>query len=108
MKNAQQRLISLSKNLGELSERWEFVDTYMSASNEGFVIGKQDGSKSLMLNADGGITMFSAGSPTMTISDGKAEADNGVFKKKLKVGRYIEQPYHIDPDINVIRYVGED
>lgn len=108
LKNAQQRLISLSKNLGELSERWEFVDTYMSASNEGFVIGKQDGSKSLMLNADGGITMFSAGSPTMTISDGKAEADNGVFKKKLKVGRYIEQPYHLDPDINVIRYVGED
>ena len=108
LKNAQQRLISLSKNLGELSERWEFVDTYMSASNEGFVIGKQDGSKSIMINPDGGVTMFSAGSKTMTISDGKAEADNGVFKKNLKVGRYIEQPYHLDPDINVIRYVGED
>ncbi|MDA3773980.1 hypothetical protein PF596_04040, partial [Streptococcus thermophilus] len=108
LKNAQQRLRAIDKNLGELSERWEFVDTYMSASNEGFVIGKQDGSKSLMLNADDGITMFSAGSPTMTISDGKAEADNGVFKKNLKVGRYVEQPYHLDPDINVIRYVGEE
>ncbi|MGZ1019781.1 hypothetical protein ACXOVL_09435, partial [Streptococcus thermophilus] len=108
LKNAQQRLKALDKNLGELAERWNFVDTYMSASNEGFVIGKQDGSKSLMLNADGGLTMFSAGRPTLTISEGKAEGNNGVFKKTLKVGRYIEQPYHVDPDINVIRYVGGD
>ncbi|MGZ0947361.1 hypothetical protein ACXOJ3_09525 [Streptococcus thermophilus] len=59
-----------------------------------------------MLNPDGGITMFSAGRKTLTISEGKAEGDNAVFKKTLKVGRYIEQPYHVDPDINVIRYVG--
>ena len=91
-----------------MTERWNFIDTYMSASNEGFVIGKQDGSKSIMLNADGGITMFSAGRPTMTISEGKTEMNNGVVKKSLKVGRYIEQPYHVDPDIIVIRYVGGD
>ena len=108
LKNAQQRLIAINKDLKDMSERWNFIDTYISASNEGFVIGKQDGSKSIMLNPDGGITMFSAGRKTLTISEGKAEGDNAVFKKTLKVGRYIEQPYHVDPDINVIRYVGGD
>lgn len=108
LKNAQQRLNAINKDLKEMTERWNFIDTYMSASNEGFVIGKQDGSKSIMLNADGGITFFSAGRSTMTISEGKTEMNNGVVKKYLKVGRYIEQPYHLDPDINVIRYVGED
>ena len=108
LKNAQQRLNAINKDLKEMTERWNFIDTYMSASNEGFVIGKQDGSKSIMLNADGGITFFSAGRSTMTISEGKTEMNNGVVKKSLKVGRYIEQPYHIDPDINVIRYVGEE
>ena len=108
LKNAQQRLNAINKDLKEMTERWNFIDTYMSASNEGFVIGKQDGSKSIMLNADGGITMFSAGRPTMTISEGKTEMNNGVVKKSLKVGRYIEQPYHVDPDIIVIRYVEGD
>lgn len=108
LKNAQQRLNAINKDLKDMSERWNFIDTYISASNEGFVISKNDGSKSLMLNADGGLTMFSAGRPTLTISEGKSEGDNGVFKKTLKVGRYIEQPYHVDPDINVIRYVGGD
>ncbi|AZF92397.1 virion structural protein [Streptococcus phage CHPC930] len=106
LKNAQQRLNAINKDLKEMTERWNFIDTYMSASNEGFVIGKQDGSKSIMLNADGGITFFSAGRSTMTISEGKTEMNNGVVKKSLKVGRYIEQPYHVDPDIIVIRYVG--
>ena len=106
LKNAQQRLNAINKDLKEMTERWNFIDTYMSASNEGFVIGKQDGSKSIMLNADGGITFFNAGRSTMTISEGKTEMNNGVVKKSLKVGRYIEQPYHVDPDINVIRYVG--
>ena len=106
LKNAQQRLNAINKDLKEMTERWNFIDTYMSASNEGFVIGKQDGSKSIMLNADGGITFFSAGRSTMTISEGKTEMNSGVVKKSLKVGRYIEQPYHVDPDIVVIRYVG--
>ncbi|MGZ0945668.1 hypothetical protein ACXOLG_09600, partial [Streptococcus thermophilus] len=45
LKNAQQRLIAITKDLKDMSERWNFIDTYISASNEGFVIGKQDGSK---------------------------------------------------------------
>ncbi|MBN6014346.1 phage tail spike protein, partial [Streptococcus oralis] len=46
--SASQRVSSIAKDLGELSDRWNFIDTYMSSSNEGLVIGKNDGSSSMM------------------------------------------------------------
>ncbi|WP_259274012.1 hypothetical protein [Streptococcus pseudoporcinus] len=48
--SASQRVSTIAKDLGELSDRWNFIDTYMSSSNEGLVIGKNDGSSSMMFN----------------------------------------------------------
>ncbi|WP_338401467.1 phage tail protein, partial [Streptococcus oralis] len=46
--SASQRVSNIAKDLGELSDRWNFIDSYMSSSNEGLVIGKNDGSSSMM------------------------------------------------------------
>ena len=68
--SASQRVSNIAKDLGELSDRWNFIDTYMSSSNEGLVIGKNDGSSSMMFNPNGRISMFSAGVEVMYISQG--------------------------------------
>lgn len=103
---ASQRVSNIAKDLGELSDRWNFIDTYMSSSNEGLVIGKNDGSSSMMFNPNGRISMFSAGVEVMYISQGVIHIENGIFSKTIQIGRFREEQYHLNPDMNVIRYVG--
>ena len=104
--SASQRVSNIAKDLGELSDRWNFIDTYMSSSNEGLVIGKNDGSSSMLFSPNGRISMFSAGVEVMYISQGVIHIENGIFSKTIQIGRFREEQYHINPDMNVIRYVG--
>lgn len=104
--SASQRVSNIAKDLGELSDRWNFIDTYMSSSNEGLVIGKNDGSSSMLFSPNGRISMYSSGVEVMYISQGVIHIENGIFSKTIQIGRYREEQYHINPDMNVIRYVG--
>lgn len=104
--SATQRVSTIAKDLGELSDRWNFIDTYMSSSNDGLVIGKNDGSSSMMFNPNGRISMYSAGVEVMYISQGVIHIENGIFSKTIQIGRFREEQYHLNPDMNVIRYVG--
>ena len=101
--SASQRVSNIAKDLGELSDRWNFIDTYMSSSNEGLVIGKNDGSSSMLFSPNGRISMYSAGVEVMYISQGVIHIENGIFSKTIQIGRYREEQYHINPDMNVIR-----
>nr|DAK20419.1 MAG TPA: tail protein [Caudoviricetes sp.] len=104
--SASQRVSNIAKDLGELSDRWNFIDTYMSSSNEGLVIGENDGSSSMLFSPNGRISMYSSGVEVMYISQGVIHIENGIFSKTIQIGRYREEQYHINPDMNVIRYVG--
>ncbi|ARU13313.1 virion structural protein [Streptococcus phage P4761] len=104
--SSSQRVSTIAKELGELSDRWNFIDTYMNSSNDGLVIGKNDGSSSIMIKPNGRISMYSAGEEVMYISQGVIHIENGIFSKTIQVGRYREEQYHLNPDMNVIRYVG--
>ena len=104
--SASQRVSNIAKDLGELSDRWNFIDTYMSSSDEGLVIGKNDGSSSMLFSPNGRISMYSAGVEVMYISQGVIHIENGIFSKTIQIGRYREEQYHLNPDMNVIRYVG--
>ena len=104
--SSSQRVSTIAKELGELSDRWNFIDTYMSTSNDGLVIGKNDGSSGIMINPNDRISMYSAGEEVMYISQGVIYIENGIFSKSIQVGRYREEQYHLNPDMNVIRYVG--
>jgi len=104
--SASQRVSNIAKDLGELSDRWNFIDTYMSSSNEGLVFGKNDGSSSMLFSPNGRISMYSAGVEVMYISQGVIHIENGIFSKTIQIGRFREEQYHINPDMNVIRYVG--
>nr|AAK83240.1 host specificity protein [Streptococcusphage Q5] len=104
--SSSQRVSTIAKELGELSDHWNFIDTYMNSSNDGLVIGKNDGSSGIMINPNGRISMYSAGEEVMYISQGVIHIENGIFSKTIQVGRYREEQYHLNPDMNVIRYVG--
>lgn len=102
---AGRRIDFLTIEFGGLKELKKFIDTYMSASNEGFIIGKNDASSSIKVSHDR-ISMFSAGKEVMYISQGVIHIDNGIFTASIQIGRFRTEQYYLDKDVNVVRYVG--
>lgn len=104
--DASARVAKLQNNLNDMSERWNFIDSYMASSNDGLIIGKTDNSSSMLFNPNGRISMFSAGNEVMYISQGVIHIENGIFSKTIQIGRFREEQDYINPDRNIIRYVG--
>ena len=104
--DASARVTKLENDLNDMSERWNFIDSYMTASNEGLFVGKTDNSSSMLFSPNGRISMFSAGNEVMYISQGVIHIENGIFSKTIQIGRYREEQDLLNPDRNVIRYVG--
>lgn len=101
---AANRIDLLATEFGGMKELKTFIDTYMTNSNEGLIIGKQDGSSTIRVSHDR-ISMFSAGTEVMYISQGLIHIDNGVFTLTLQIGRFRTEQYHLNADMNVIRYI---
>lgn len=99
------RIALLTTQFGGLKELKTFIDTYMSSSNEGLIIGKNDASSTIKVSHDR-ISMFSAGKEVMYISQGVIHIDNGIFTASVQIGRFRTEQYSLNPDMNVIRYVG--
>ncbi len=103
---ASARVAKLQNNLNDMSEHWNFIDSYMASSNDGLIIGKIDNSSSMLFNPNGRISMFSAGNEVMYISQGVIHIENGIFSKTIQIGRFREEQDYINPDRNIIRYIG--
>ncbi|WP_392339009.1 hypothetical protein [Streptococcus suis] len=102
---AAKRVAAIELNLGQFAERVEFLDSYMTRSNEGLIIGKNDGS-ALIRVSENRISMLSAGKEVMYISQGVIHIDNGIFTKSLQIGRFRTEQHVVNLDMNVIRYIG--
>lgn len=102
---AASRIEATIQELGGLRELKKFVDSYMSSSNEGLIIGKNDGSSTIKVSSDR-ISMFSAGKEVMYLTQGVIHIDNGIFTQSIQVGRFRTEQYSFNLDMNVIRYVG--
>lgn len=102
---AGRRIDLLTTQFGGLAELKTFIDTYMKSTNEGLIIGKNDASSTIKVSSDR-ISMFSAGKEVMYISQGVINIDNGIFTASVQIGRFRTEQYHLDKDVNVIRYVG--
>ena len=102
---AGRRIELLTTQFGGMAELKTFIDTYMKSTNEGLIIGKNDASSTIKVSSDR-ISMFSAGKEVMYISQGVINIDNGIFTASVRIGRFRTEQYHLNPDMNVIRYVG--
>lgn len=102
---AGRRIELLTTQFGGLAELKTFIDTYMKSTNEGLTIGKNDASSTIKVSSDR-ISMFSAGKEVMYISQGVIHIDNGIFTASVQIGKFRTEQYHLNADMNVIRYVG--
>ena len=100
-----QRLVENIRNLKELAERWNFLDKYFQVGNEGIVFGEQNGNTCAKMSNDR-FSIFSAGTEVMYISQGTLFIENGIFSKSIQIGRFREEQYRLNLDMNIIKYVG--
>ncbi|HGK8384413.1 TPA: phage tail spike protein [Streptococcus pyogenes] len=102
---ASERIVDLQRKVGELKIMTEFVDTYMSQSEEGLIVGRKDGSSKVLVSNDR-ISFISGGKEVASISQGVLQIDNGVFVKSLRIGRFVTMQDPTNPNRNLTLYVG--
>ena len=102
--DAGRRLNAVVQQLGGLKELKTFIDTYMSSSNEGLVIGKNDGTSSFRVTSDR-ISMYSAGREVMYINQGFIHINNGVFMRSIRIGNFVTEQHPLETNVNVCRFV---
>lgn len=102
---ASERIAELQNKVGELKIVTEFVNTYMSQSEEGIIVGQKDGSSKVLVSTDR-ISFISGGKEVASISQGVLQIDNGVFVKSLRIGRFVTMQDPTNPDRNITLYVG--
>ncbi|HHS3551825.1 TPA: phage tail spike protein [Streptococcus pyogenes] len=102
---ASERIVDLQRKVGELKIMTEFVETYMSQSEEGLIVGRKDGSSKVLVSNDR-ISFISGGKEVASISQGVLQIDNGVFVKSLRIGRFVTIQDSTNPNRNLTLYVG--
>ena len=102
---ASERITDLQRKVGELKLMTEFVDTYMSQSEEGLIVGRKDGASKVLVSNDR-ISFISGGKEVASISQGVLQIDNGVFVKSLRIGRFVTIQDPTNLNRNLTMYVG--
>ena len=92
-------------NLNAMSERWNFLDSYMKVGNEGLTISSTDGTTSLLLADEG--AYFSSGGVTQTLIDADMlKVDHIVASSSVQIGKVQLKQHETNPNMLVMRYVG--
>lgn len=102
---ASERITELQQKIGEMKLVTEFVDTYMSQSEEGLIVGQKSGSSKVLVSSDR-ISFISGGKEVASISQGVLQIDNGVFVKSLRIGRFVTIQDPTNDDRNLTMYIG--
>nr|DAK11230.1 MAG TPA: tail protein [Caudoviricetes sp.] len=102
---ASERITELQQKIGEMKLVTEFVDTYMSQSEEGLIVGQKSSSSKVLVSSDR-ISFISGGKEVASISQGVLQIDNGVFVKSLRIGRFVTIQDPTNADRNLTMYIG--
>ena len=103
--DASNRVVAVQKDLKDTQARFNFLTDYISASEDGLIIAKNDGTASARFSDDR-ISMYSAGQEVMYISQGMIHIANGMFTQTLQIGNFMEMEYKNDNSKNAVVYVG--
>ncbi|WAX17974.1 hypothetical protein SG586P1_00019 [Streptococcus phage SG586P1] len=110
--NSEQELITLSarivaqtNDLADTKERWNFLDNYMEAGEEGLVIGQKDGSAQFKVTNDR-ISLLTNGQEVMWISQNTLYIENGIFTTTLQIGNFRFESFGDSDEFLVIRFLG--
>lgn len=91
LETAQERVVAIEHNLGEMAAEWNFINTNIRMSEEGLLIGDKQRGNYLLQRPDR-LDFISNGAVVAYVSNSELWINSGIFTNKLAVG-----------DVNIIK-----
>ena len=110
-----ERATAVESNLGEMSVKWNFVDSSIQMSEDGMLISgviynaerdiNEPTGMEILLSKDK-ISFLDNGTEVAFISGKVLQINQGIFVKSMQVGSHMTQAHPSNPKITVVSYVG--
>ena len=82
---------SVVTNLESLTERWNFLDTYMVAGNDGLLISEDNSNTAIKISTDRIDFLDGAGEPVAFITNQLMQINRGIFVKSATIGEHKQE-----------------
>lgn len=105
--DVQATVSTIENNLGDSSEKWNFIDNSITASNDGISISNEESSMSVFI-AEDRISFFDGGVEVAFISNKVLQINHGIFVQSAQIGAHLISSLPENNDITVMQWVGTE
>ena len=90
--------------LGNMSQKLQFIDSYILQGEEGMEIGNKNSGSKVMITPDR-IGFFSGGTEVASFSSGQLRINNGFFADTITVGHFMTRKHPNNQYVNGTYFV---
>ena len=106
LQNIDGRTALIESNLGNMSEKWNFIDTSITMAEEGILISDKADKMSILVSS-GRIVFFDNEVEVAYITSQMLNISRGVFLESATIGNHVITKYSNTSPVTIIRYVGD-
>lgn len=106
LQNIDGRTALIESNLGNMSEKWNFIDTSITMAEEGILISDQADKMSILVSS-GRIVFYDNNVEVAYITSQMLNISRGVFLESATIGNHVITKYSNTSPVTIIRYVGD-
>lgn len=105
VENILERVPLIEQNLEDRSHQWNFIDSYISLSDDGMLIKDSSGSSGILINEKAIAFIDSNNEPVADITNDRMRINRGIFVDSVRVGQHEE--YNIGNGHTITTWVGD-
>lgn len=105
VENILERVPLIEQNLEDRSYQWNFIDSYISFSDDGMLIKDSSGSSGILINEKAIAFIDSNNEPVADITNDRMRINRGIFVDSVRVGQHEE--YDMGNGHTITTWVGD-
>lgn len=105
VENILERVPLIEQNLEDRSHQWNFIDSYISLSDDGMLIKDSSGSSGILINEKAIAFIDSNNEPVADITNDRMRINRGIFVDSVRVGQHEE--YDIGNGHTITTWIGD-
>lgn len=105
VENILERVPLIEQNLEDRSHQWNFIDSYISLSDDGMLIKDSSGSSGILINEKAIAFIDSNNEPVADITNDRMRINRGIFVDSVRVGQHEE--YNMGNGHTITTWVGD-
>lgn len=105
VENILERVPLIEQNLKDRSYQWNFINSYISLSDDGMLIKDSSGSSGILINKKAIAFIDSNNEPVADITNDRMRINRGIFVDSVRVGQHEE--YNVGNGHTITTWVGD-